>query len=32
EELTQAQPKAKITKFSELLDYVEEQAAQKKVS
>ncbi|WP_410249292.1 HAD family hydrolase, partial [Acinetobacter baumannii] len=26
EELTQAQPKAKITKFSELLDYVEEQA------
>ncbi|MBV6573794.1 HAD family hydrolase, partial [Acinetobacter baumannii] len=25
-------PKAKITKFSELLDYVEEQAAQKKVS
>jgi uncharacterized protein YqiB (DUF1249 family) len=32
EELAQAQPKAMINQFSELLDYVEEVAAQKKVS
>ncbi len=32
EELAQAQPKAMIKQFSELLDYVEELAAQKKVS
>ena len=32
EELAQAQPKAMINQFSELLDYVEELAAQKKVS
>ncbi len=32
EELAQAQPKAMIKQFSELLDYVEELATQKKVS
>ncbi|MCY1181127.1 Phosphoglycolate phosphatase [compost metagenome] len=32
EELKQAQPKAMITQFSELLEYVEDQATQKKVS
>ncbi|MFH4385555.1 HAD family hydrolase, partial [Acinetobacter baumannii] len=32
EELAQAQPKAMINQFSELLVYVEELAAQKKVS
>ncbi len=32
EELAQAQPKAMFNQFSELLDYVEELAAQKKVS
>lgn len=32
EELAQVQPKAMINQFSELLDYIEELAAQKKVS